>query len=56
MSSLKENKLCCEDHVDMVIDDFLVEEETFPVMNKIESGTCFYCAKKAKYMISSVEG
>lgn len=48
---IKENKYCCQDHVDIAFDDFLVEKETFPYLEKTESNKCSYCNKKAEYVL-----
>lgn len=45
----------CDDHIDMAIDDFLIENETFPVLLKAEDGTCSYCKKAAAYLLSKSE-
>jgi CxxH/CxxC protein (TIGR04129 family) len=48
---LRENKYCCEEHVDIAIDEFLVENETFPNLEKIKDKKCDYCDKKAQYVL-----
>lgn len=45
----------CEDHIDLAIDDFLVENETFPVLIKAERGTCSYCENAAEYVLNKSE-
>lgn len=45
----------CEDHIDLAIDDFLVENETFPVLTKAERGTCSYCENAAEYVLNKSE-
>jgi CxxH/CxxC protein (TIGR04129 family) len=42
----------CEDHIDLAIDDFLVEYETFPVLSKAEKITCSYCENAAVYVLN----
>jgi CxxH/CxxC protein (TIGR04129 family) len=52
MSLLKvKNKYCCEEHVDLAFDDFLVENEVFPVMIESNEGSCNYCKCKARYAL-----
>lgn len=56
MSFLKEkNKYCCEEHVDLAFDDFLVENEVFPVMLESNEEVCNYCKCKAKYALTASE-
>lgn len=45
----------CDDHIDLAIDDFLVENETFPLLSKAEEGTCSYCEKAAVYVLNKAE-
>ncbi|QAA30453.1 CxxH/CxxC protein [Clostridium manihotivorum] len=51
MSSYIE-KLSCGDHVDMAIDEYIDEYETFPNLEGIDDGKCSYCELKAIYKIS----
>lgn len=51
MSSYIE-KLSCGDHVDMAIDEYIDEYETFPNLEGIDEGKCSYCELKAIYKIS----
>lgn len=51
----KESKLCCEKHIDMAFDDFLVENETYPILKKCEDGCCSYCSEKASYILIKSE-
>lgn len=51
-------KYSCNDHIDIAIDDFLVENETFPYMfysNGQDPGSnepkCSYCSKTALYTL-----
>lgn len=50
---LKRNKYCCEDHVDMAFDDFLVENEIFPYLEKTKDCKCTYCDKDAQYVLKT---
>ena len=50
---LKRNKYCCEDHVDMAFDDFLVENEIFPYFEKTTDIKCTYCDKNAQYVLKT---
>lgn len=52
----EKNKFCCEDHVDMAFDEFLVENETFPYLETIEGVKCSYCNKIAKYILKKGRG
>ncbi|GFZ33383.1 hypothetical protein CSC2_39090 [Clostridium zeae] len=45
-------KLSCEDHVDMAIDEYIDQFETFPTLENADSGSCNYCNSKAVYKIS----
>lgn len=49
---LKENKHCCEEHVDIAIDEFLVENETFPNLEETKDSMCDYCDKNAQYVLN----
>jgi CxxH/CxxC protein (TIGR04129 family) len=42
---------CLEDY-DMAIDDFLIEHETFPIIEKDEDHTCAYCSSPSAYRFS----
>jgi CxxH/CxxC protein (TIGR04129 family) len=44
---LKRDNCCCENHVDMAFDDFLIENETFPYLEKIQKHKCNYCDNDA---------
>lgn len=48
---LEKSKCCCEQHIDLAFDDFLVEFETFPNMEDAEELLCDYCEKPAKYIL-----
>jgi|GEM_PF-570799 len=45
----------CGEHIDMAIDDFLVENETFPVLSKAAEGKCSYCSRPAEYILIKEE-
>lgn len=49
----KGTKHCCEEHVDIAFDDFLLETETFPYMDKSSNHQCSYCMKPAKYTLTT---
>lgn len=50
------SKLCCEKHIDMAFDDFLVDYETFPEMKKTEERhKCSYCNEDANYILKVAE-
>lgn len=51
ISTEEQNKYSCETHINMAIDDFLVENETFPCLEKVSNRICNYCAGKAIYII-----
>lgn len=52
----KENKYCCQEHVDIAFDDFLVENETFPYLEKAREHRCSYCEKDAVYVLMKIKG
>ena len=46
------NQICaCEEHIDLAFDDFLVNNETFPLLTKIVDEKCNYCEKEAIYAL-----
>jgi len=45
------NKYCCNFHLDMAFDDFLLETETFPVLKIASSKKCSYCNNEATYVL-----
>ena len=46
---------CCEEHVDMAFDDFLLETEDTPNLVKAEKEvSCDYCSEKALYCLESI--
>lgn len=53
----RKNNFCCCDHVDMAFDDFLLENETFPYLEKISEDEleikCCYCEAVAIYKLLS---
>lgn len=49
----EKNKYCCEDHVDMAFDDFLVENEIFPNLEPIGNIPCTYCKNEAIYVLKA---
>ena len=48
---LKKIKYCCESHVDIAFDEFLVENETFPNLEKSKDCKCDYCDENAQYLL-----
>lgn len=50
---LKKIKYCCEDHIDMAFDDFLIENETFPCLEKSKDCKCNYCDKVSEYVLKT---
>lgn len=52
---LIKNKYCCDDHVDMAFDDYLLENETFPYLEKVAQDECnlkcSYCENIAVYIL-----
>jgi CxxH/CxxC protein (TIGR04129 family) len=55
IATKKQNKYSCDAHIDMAIDDFLVENETFPWLEKATEEICSYCSNKAVYAIKFPE-
>lgn len=45
---------CLEDY-DMAIDDFILEYETFPLIEKDEEHRCDYCQEKSAYRLRRTE-
>lgn len=41
----------CEDHINVAIDDFIEEYETFPILTKGNKAFCSYCDKEALYSL-----
>lgn len=45
---------CCEEHLDMAFDDFLMEYEIWPELKKSEETCiCSYCSSKAVYCLEN---
>ncbi|KIL49258.1 cxxH/CxxC protein [Jeotgalibacillus soli] len=49
---------CCQEHVELGIDVFVDEEETFPSLNTVDNSSnlstdCEYCQNKAAYIVSN---
>ncbi|OBR96389.1 MULTISPECIES: CxxH/CxxC protein [Clostridium] len=49
----RETTYCCDHHVDIAFDDFLVDNETFPYLVNITGHKCTYCNKEATYALKS---
>lgn len=47
----EKNKYCCEEHMDVAFDDFLVENEIFPNLEETHNSTCNYCNNAARYVL-----
>lgn len=52
------SKFSCDEHIETVIDMFIDEEETFPVLTKLEeenklSTGCVLCGGKPIYMVAN---
>jgi CxxH/CxxC protein (TIGR04129 family) len=50
-----EGKRTCEQHLDRCFDDFLLEQESFPHLEKSTEGCCEYCGNKAVYALIPAE-
>ena len=48
---VEDKVLACQEHIDEALDEFLLVNETFPIMNKASEGKCKYCDKKAEYSL-----
>lgn len=55
LSDSVKNKFSCEEHIDIAIDEFLVEEERFPSMDKALDNKCDYCSDKAVYEVGDIK-
>ncbi|QIZ05916.1 CxxH/CxxC protein [Priestia megaterium] len=48
---------CCEEHVDIALDDIVDQYQTYPVLSQIpvdkSSTGCEYCEKQAVYMVAN---
>ena len=42
---------CCQEDYDMAIDDFIMDQETFPVMEEDKDHKCQYCDEPSAYVI-----
>lgn len=42
---------CCIEDYDMAIDDFILENETFPIIEEDTEHTCAYCPTEAAYRL-----
>ncbi|MGM9972967.1 MAG: CxxH/CxxC protein [Clostridiaceae bacterium] len=52
---MKKAIYCCEEHVDMAFDDFLLEIEETPDLIKLEQDvSCDYCSEKALYCLETI--
>lgn len=50
--NLKTNSLYgCENHIDIIIDEFINNNMTFPEITFNEEEKCSYCNKQSKYEI-----
>lgn len=45
---------CLEDY-DMAIDDFILEYETFPLIENDEDHVCDYCKERSAYRLRKME-
>ena len=48
----------CETHINQVLDEFVAQEETFPIMEKVQeneklSTKCKYCDTPASYLVAN---
>lgn len=53
---VKETIYCCKEHVDMAIDEFLVDVEEAPeisLCDKDATDKCYFCDEKALYKITN---
>ncbi len=41
----------CKEHIEMALDDFVDENEVYPVLDKVEDMQCSYCDAKALYRV-----
>ncbi|CAM3940730.1 CxxH/CxxC protein [Mesobacillus zeae] len=51
-------KYCCEEHVELALDEAVDEYETAPKLEKIkdvdnENATCGYCGQAAVYIVAN---
>ncbi|WP_245154029.1 CxxH/CxxC protein [Jeotgalibacillus proteolyticus] len=50
---------CCKEHVELAMDIFVDEEETFPALHTVDnlkqlSTHCEYCRNEAAYLVENV--
>ena len=48
----------CQSHIDQALEDFIVEEEKFPIMTEVDqenklSTNCTYCHQATLYIVSN---
>ena len=52
----KKNEInACRDHIEMALDDFVNKYETAPEIILDSEKKCFYCEKKADYIVRNPE-
>lgn len=48
---------CCEEHVEIALDEVVDEYETYPVLSKVDvdnlSTSCEYCQNAAVYIVAN---
>jgi hypothetical protein len=49
------NKYCCENHVDLAFDDFILENETYPFLQVCNHAKCDYCAESSAYVLEFLQ-
>ncbi|WP_027625415.1 CxxH/CxxC protein [Clostridium lundense] len=49
----KRSSFSCEEHIDIAMDDFILDNEIFPVLDKLYgiNTKCQYCTRKATYIL-----
>jgi CxxH/CxxC protein (TIGR04129 family) len=47
--------ICCLEDVEIAIDDFVNEYETFPILEDHPDGICDYCRKPSRYILKKPE-
>lgn len=52
---MREIYSCLEDY-DLAIDDFILESQTFPVIQEDTTGTCPYCQMPSAYRLTAMPG
>jgi len=50
---------CCIEHVELALDVFVDEQETFPALHTVDnslelSTTCEYCRSEAAYLVENI--